>query len=172
MSVLDKIVTDSKAHPARLRMAKQNSRKLVGYTGRFVPEEIIRAVGAIPHYLCRGGEPEAPEAVLPYMLRFMSPYSRAQIGYHLMGMDPVMKLLIIIGIVMMVIGSLGIAGGVLAIKKRSWPIALAGAIAGLITFYQIGIAAIVFTVMAKDEFTSKKGVNHFNQPAISPPVIS
>jgi benzoyl-CoA reductase/2-hydroxyglutaryl-CoA dehydratase subunit BcrC/BadD/HgdB len=96
MSVLDKIVTDSKAHPARLRMAKQNSRKLVGYTGRFVPEEIIRAAGAIPHYLCRGGEPEAPEAVLPYMLRFMSPYSRAQIGYHLMGMDPVMKLLDVI----------------------------------------------------------------------------
>ena len=108
-----------------------------------------------------------PSPITPFPREFI-----AFIIVYYIGMDPVMKLLIIIGIVMMVIGSLGIAGGVLAIKKRSWPIALAGAIAGLITFYQIGIAAIVFTVMAKDEFTSKKGVNHFNQPAISPPVIS
>lgn len=96
MYVIEELGADARLHPARLRQAKQNGIKLVGYTGRFVPEELIRAAGAIPHFLGRGGEPEAPEAVLPYMLRFMSPYSRAQIGYHLLGMDPVMKLLDVI----------------------------------------------------------------------------
>jgi len=74
--------------PAQLKEARKAGRKIVGHTGRLIPEELIYASGAIPHYLCRGGEPEPPEAVLPHILRFMSPVSRAQIGYHLLGMDP------------------------------------------------------------------------------------
>ena len=76
-----------------LRGYKQESKILVGYTGRFVPEELIVAAGAVPHLICRGGEPESPEAALPYILRFMSPFARAQIGYHILGVDPVMPLL-------------------------------------------------------------------------------
>lgn len=67
----------------------QKDVKIIGYTGRFVPEELIYAAGAVPYLICKGGDPEAVDAVLPYMLRFMSPYARQQIGYHLLGLDPV-----------------------------------------------------------------------------------
>lgn len=96
MSAIDELSQNARGHFARLRQAKKDGVKLIGHTGRFVPEELIRAAGAIPHYLGRGGEPEAPEAVLPYMLRFMSPFSRAQIGYHLLGMDPFTRILDVI----------------------------------------------------------------------------
>lgn len=79
--------------PEELLKQKEQGKKIIGYTGRFVPEELIRASGAIPHLLCRAGQPEAPEAVIPYMLRCMSPFSRAQIGYHLLGLDPVIPIL-------------------------------------------------------------------------------
>lgn len=93
MKIIDELAEMARTRPQQLKAKKQQGLKLVGHTGRFVPEEIIRAAGATPYYLCRGGEPEAPEAVLPYMLRFMDPFSRAQIGYHLLGMDPVMPML-------------------------------------------------------------------------------
>ena len=79
--------------PERLKAMKKEGRKIVGHTGRFIPEELIRGVGAVPHYLCRGGEPDPPEAVLPLTLRFISPFARSQLGYHLMGLDPVMPML-------------------------------------------------------------------------------
>ena len=93
MTILEELAEVTRTRPEQLKQRKQQGAKLVGYTGRFVPEELIRASGAVPCYLCRGGEPEPPEAVLPYLLRFMSPYTRAQIGYHLLNMDPVMPLL-------------------------------------------------------------------------------
>ena len=49
-------------------------------------------------------------------------------------------------------GVLAIVGGVFCIKRRSWPLALAGAIAGSFTFNLCGIAAIIFTTLAKPEF--------------------
>jgi benzoyl-CoA reductase/2-hydroxyglutaryl-CoA dehydratase subunit BcrC/BadD/HgdB len=90
---METLANRAKSRPAQLKAKKRQGVKLIGHTGRFVPEEIIIAGGAIPFYLCRGGEPEPPEAVLPYLLRFMDPFSRAQIGYHLLGMDPVMPML-------------------------------------------------------------------------------
>jgi benzoyl-CoA reductase/2-hydroxyglutaryl-CoA dehydratase subunit BcrC/BadD/HgdB len=79
--------------PERLKSAQAEGSRLVGYTGRFVPAELIRAAGAKPYAICRGGEGEAVEAVLPYMLQFLNPYARAQIGYHMLGLDPVMPML-------------------------------------------------------------------------------
>ena len=90
LNTIDTMARMAKTRAEQLKANKQQGKLNIGYTGRFVPEEIICAAGATPHYLCRGGEPEAPEAVLPYMLRFMDPFSRAQIGYHILGMDPVM----------------------------------------------------------------------------------
>lgn len=82
-----------RAFPERIRREKRGGRKIVGLTGRFVPEELVRASGALPYLLCRGGDPEPVEAVLPYMHRFLNPFVRAQLGYHLLGMDPVVPLL-------------------------------------------------------------------------------
>ena len=47
---------------------------------------------------------------------------------------------------------LGIIGGVYALQRKYWGLALAGAIAGSISFFPCGIVAIIFTAMAKPEF--------------------
>lgn len=93
MEAIEELAEISRTRPEKLKRQKEKGTKLIGYIGRFVPEELIRASGAEPYLMCRGGEPEPPDAVIPYMLRFMSPYARAQIGYHILGMDPVMPML-------------------------------------------------------------------------------
>ncbi len=93
MDVIKQLAELARSRPEQLKKEKGKGTKIIGYTGRFVPEELIYAAGAIPYLICRGGEPEPPEAVLPYALRYMSPFGRAQIGYHLLGMDPVVPLL-------------------------------------------------------------------------------
>lgn len=93
MNVLEELAQTARTRPEELKEQKKNGARIVGYVGRFVPEELIYASGALPYLLCRGGQPEPPDAVIPYMLRFMSPYSRSQIGYHLLGIDPVVPML-------------------------------------------------------------------------------
>jgi len=93
MDILEELAKIVRTRPEQLKKQKDKGIKIVGYVGRFVPEELIFASGAQPYLLCRGGQPEPPDAVIPYMLRFMSPYSRSQIGYHLLGIDPVIPLL-------------------------------------------------------------------------------
>jgi hypothetical protein len=58
------------------------------------------------------------------------------------------------GLILVLIGALGIVGGAFALKKRNWPLALAGAIAGTITFFPCGIPAIIFVSLGKGEFTA------------------
>ena len=93
MDILEELAKIVRTRPEQLKKQKDKGIKIVGYLGRFIPEELIFASGAQPCLLCRGGQPEPPDAVIPYMLRFMSPYSRSQIGYHLLGIDPVIPLL-------------------------------------------------------------------------------
>jgi benzoyl-CoA reductase/2-hydroxyglutaryl-CoA dehydratase subunit BcrC/BadD/HgdB len=93
LNTLGELAQTARTRPEKLKELKKNGAKIIGYIGRFVPEELIYASGAIPYLLCRGGQPEPPDAVIPYMLRFMSPYSRSQIGYHLLGIDPVVPML-------------------------------------------------------------------------------
>ena len=49
-------------------------------------------------------------------------------------------------------GVLGVIGGIFAIKRKHWGLALAGAIGGTITFFPVGIPAIVFVALGKGEF--------------------
>jgi benzoyl-CoA reductase/2-hydroxyglutaryl-CoA dehydratase subunit BcrC/BadD/HgdB len=93
LSTLEELAQIARTRPEQLRERKKEGTKLVGYTGRFVPEELIYASGAVPYLLCRGGDPAPVDATIPYLLRFMSPYYRAQIGYYLLGIDPVMPML-------------------------------------------------------------------------------
>jgi len=93
LDTLEELAQVARTRPEKLKERKEKGIKLIGYIGRFVPEELIHASGALPFLLCRGGQPEPPDAVIPYMLRFMSPYSRSQIGYHLLGIDPVIPML-------------------------------------------------------------------------------
>ena len=93
MNILEELAQITRTRPEMLKEQREKGIKTVGYIGRFVPEELIHASGALPYLLCRGGQPDPLEVVIPYMLRVMSPYSRSQIGYHLLGIDPVIPML-------------------------------------------------------------------------------
>lgn len=92
-TLMQEIFQAGRTWPERLKKAKQEGSKIIGYNGRFIPEELIHAAGAIPYLMCKGGEPEPVEATLPYMLRFLNPFVRAQIGYQLLGIDPIIPML-------------------------------------------------------------------------------
>jgi len=51
-----------------------------------------------------------------------------------------------------VMGLLAVVGGIFALRRKHWGIALAGAIVLVPASSLLGIAAVVLTVMAKDEF--------------------
>ena len=56
------------------------------------------------------------------------------------------------GLILALLGVLAIVGGVFALKKKYWGVALAGAIASIITFFPCGIAAIIFISLSRQEF--------------------
>jgi hypothetical protein len=49
-------------------------------------------------------------------------------------------------------GFVAIAGGIAAFNRRRWGLAIAGSIAAVFGFFPIGIAAVVFTILAEPEF--------------------
>ncbi len=61
---------------------------------------------------------------------------------------------IIFGVPLMaiVIGVLAMAGGILAVRRKRWKWALAGAIAGTLSLLPMGIVAIVLVAISRDEF--------------------
>jgi intracellular septation protein A len=63
------------------------------------------------------------------------------------------------------LGAFAILGGAFALKRRAWGLALAGSIAGILTFWLCGIPAVIFTAMAKPEF----GANTAPQSPAPPP---
>jgi len=66
--------------------------------------------------------------------------------------DFVSLILSIIAVPTLAIGVLALVGGIFALQKKSWGLVLAGSIASIISFFVLGVLAIVFTVIAKDEF--------------------
>lgn len=70
-----------------------------------------------------------------------------------------------IGVFLALISVLAIVGGVYALKKKHWGLALTGAIVGAITFLPTGVPAIIFTAMGKQEFA----VSAIPPPAPVPP---
>ena len=58
------------------------------------------------------------------------------------------------GLLFALIGALGVVGGVFALKRKRWGLALAGSIAGTVTFFPCGIPAIIFVTLAKPEFST------------------
>ena len=50
------------------------------------------------------------------------------------------------------IGILAIVGGIFALQRKNWGLALAGSIAAFFPWSLLGIAAIVLTALSKDEF--------------------
>jgi hypothetical protein len=56
------------------------------------------------------------------------------------------------GIALLVIGVLAIVGGVYALKLKAWGLALAGSIAAVITGPIIGLLALIFVVLGREDF--------------------
>lgn len=49
-------------------------------------------------------------------------------------------------------GILAIVGGIYALRKKKWKLALAGSIGAFFGSSPLGVAAIIFTVMSKSQF--------------------
>jgi hypothetical protein len=83
-------------------------------------------------------------------------YNNAMSGT--MSMTEMSNLMIVVygamGVGCALLGALAIVGGVYALKRRYWGLALAGAIAGVMIFFPCGIAATIFTAISKPEFAS------------------
>ena len=56
------------------------------------------------------------------------------------------------GVFGIIVGALGIVGGIFSIQRKRWGWALAGAIAGCLSFLPLGVGAVVLVAMGKSEF--------------------
>lgn len=59
---------------------------------------------------------------------------------------------VLIPLAMLIPGVLAVVGGIFALRRRSWVMALIGSIGLILTSTVAGVAALVLTVMARDEF--------------------
>ncbi|MCD6452920.1 MAG: hypothetical protein J7K77_01340 [Dehalococcoidales bacterium] len=62
------------------------------------------------------------------------------------------SVLLIIGIVVLVLGALALAGGISAIRRERWGLALAGSILALFVGGVMGILSIIFVSLGRKEF--------------------
>ena len=73
---------------------QRNGTKLIGYTpGGYMPEELVYACGAVPVGLIRGGDPEPVTESGAYVTRFIDTFCRSQIGYRMLGEEPLYQMI-------------------------------------------------------------------------------
>lgn len=90
-------------------------------------------------------------AVFPMMSRFDRSFSQSP--FPVEGFTMIFAIVYgVMGLGIVMVGALAIVGGVFAMKKRYWGVALAGSIAGTYVFFPCGIASTIFISMAKGEF--------------------
>ncbi len=93
MDAMEKLSAHLKTRVADLWKMKKDGAKIVGYPpGGYLPEEMVYACGAIPIGLIRGGDPEPMTESLAYLPRFLDTFCRSQIGYRMMGEEPLYQL--------------------------------------------------------------------------------
>ncbi len=63
-------------------------------------------------------------------------------------------LLVILAVVAAVFGGVMLAGGIFALQRRLWGLALAAAIVMVVVSTAFGIASVVLIAISRDEFTS------------------
>jgi hypothetical protein len=59
---------------------------------------------------------------------------------------------LVLGIFVLALAILELIGGIFALKRKKWGLALSGSIAAALPFNILGILAIIFLAMSKDEF--------------------
>jgi len=72
--------------------------------------------------------------------------------FDMLTVGPAAVFFLILGICVAVLGILELIGGVFALNRRKWGLALAGSIAAALPLNVLGILAIIFLAMSKDEF--------------------
>lgn len=94
MQALEKLTQHMKNRGAQLRELKKQGKKIVGYfPGGYFPEELAYAAGAVPVALNRGGDHEPVEVSGAYMSRWIYTFGRANIGYRILGSEPIYNLI-------------------------------------------------------------------------------
>ncbi len=89
MDAMERLSAHLKTRMSEFRRLKEGGTKIVGYSpGGYMPEELVYASGAIPVCLVRGGDPEPVTESLAYIPRFIDTFCRSQIGYRMMGTEP------------------------------------------------------------------------------------
>ena len=91
--------------------------------------------------------------------RYYDSYDYSMPGNFFIIMAAVYGVCAFIGLIVSV---LAIVGGISGIRRRVWGLALTGSIAAALAFFPCGIAAIIFTALAKPEFNTLP-------PAAAPP---
>lgn len=61
-------------------------------------------------------------------------------------------LLVIAVVYFLIVGILPIIGGIYAVQRRKWGLALTGTIAAIFGSTILGILALIFTILSRDEF--------------------
>jgi hypothetical protein len=84
---------------------------------------------------------------------FISFFSRMNTAeFHDFPMSIMAIIFIPMGIFLLAAGILAIVGGIHALKRKTWKLALAGSIAAFFGSSPLGVAAIIFTALSKSEF--------------------
>ena len=63
-----------------------------------------------------------------------------------------LALLSVVGIPVLLLGILALVGGIYALQRKTWGLALAGSISALLLSRLLGIPAIIFTALSQKEF--------------------
>jgi hypothetical protein len=66
--------------------------------------------------------------------------------------DLILGIIVMVAILAAIVDILSIVGGIYALRRKIWGLALAGSIAAFFASWPLGIAAIVFTIISKNEF--------------------
>jgi uncharacterized membrane protein HdeD (DUF308 family) len=93
-----------------------------------------------------------------FFAAYFFPEMRSLSGYNtydLYSTDMMSNFYYVYGIIAAVGGIIALIGGRFALQRKHWGWALAGAIAGVVTFYPCGVAAIVYAVAGKEEFDTE-----------------
>jgi len=94
MEAMQKLEEHLRTRVDELTKIKRDGGKIIGYLpGGYMPEELVYACGAMPIQLTRGGDPEPVAISAGYVPRFLDTFCRSQIGYKILGDEPLYELI-------------------------------------------------------------------------------
>jgi benzoyl-CoA reductase/2-hydroxyglutaryl-CoA dehydratase subunit BcrC/BadD/HgdB len=94
MEATQKLEEHLRTRVDELTKIKKEGGKIIGYLpGGYMPEELVYACGAMPIQLTRGGDPEPVAISAGYVPRFLDTFCRSQIGYKILGDEPLYELI-------------------------------------------------------------------------------